>query len=159
MAGFDIKKLSTNELGFVGGAAVAFLGLFFHAYKVTFNGQGIGFAGGTLAGWHFKGLWFPVLLLVAAAALVVVKRMNLTTVPELPATDTMIELGVAAVATLFVLVRVFTYPSASSSDVNAGAAFGSYLVLIAVIVSLVFAVLGFRASGEKLPDFRGSGNP
>lgn len=163
MASFDPKKFTTNDWGVVGGGLLGFIGLFFHAYSVKVKGTdvfgGASF-GGSLSGWHFKGLWFGVILLLVAAAFVFVKVQGIADTPKLPVGPKLAVLAVTAVALLIILIRVFTYPSANVPGVSAGASFGSYLVLIAAIVSVVFAALDFRSSGEKLPDFKGgSGAP
>ncbi len=154
MAQPDLKTVSTVEWGIVGGAFVAFIGLFFHAYGVSFKGDAAfgGSFGGHLSGWHFAGLWLPVFLLLAAAALVAVRRFRGDLIPStLPVGTRVVVAGVAAVATLIIIIRVVSYPGSPGDGVSAGASFGSYLILAAAVVATVFAVLDFRASGEKLP--------
>lgn len=149
---FDAKKLSTYEWGFIGASFLAIIFLFFHAYTVSVKG----FAGasGSLSGWHFKGLWMPELLLFAAAGLVALRALKPEVLPALPVGTRLIVLAVAVFALLITLIRVFTYPKPPAFEgagISAGAGFGSYLVLIAVLVATAFAALDFLKSGEKFP--------
>jgi hypothetical protein len=154
MAAFDASKFKTNDWGVVGAGAVAIIGLFFHAYSVKSTVKGFGSYGGSLSGWHFKGLWFGVLFLAVAAAFVFIKVQGLMELPSLPIGPTLAVLTADALGTLFILIRVFTYPSVHATGVSAGASFGSYLILIAGIVATVFAALDFKSSGEDISDFK-----
>ncbi len=154
MAEVDIRSIPRNELGILGGAIVAFLGLFFRAYSVKASAAGFHESFG-LSGWHFFNLWFPVLLLVAAAGLVAVRRFRADLVPALPVGTRVIVAGVAVLALVWTVLRGLTYPSASASftggHYSAGAGFGTYLVCLAVAVAAAFAVIDLRESGEKIP--------
>jgi hypothetical protein len=153
MAQVDLRQVTKFEWGIVGGAFVAFIGLFLHAYGVSYHGATLGFVGdASVSGWHFAGLWLPVFLLLLAAGLVAVRRLRPELVPTtLPVGTRVIVAAAALVSVLIVLIRVVSYPSAHGAGVSVGAKFGSYVILAAVIVSAVFAVLDLRESGEKLP--------
>jgi len=153
VARFDPKSFSRNEWGILGGVLVAFIGLFFNAFhaRATFLGRSVG---GSLLGWHFAGLWVPVLFLaIPAAALVVVRALRSDLIPTLPV-GTRLIVGAALIgATLITMIRGLTYPgdSFNGTGVDIGASIGTYLVCIAVAVATAFAILDFIQSGEKLP--------
>jgi hypothetical protein len=69
--------------------------------------------------------------------------------------------ALAALGTLLVILRVFTYPHASYPGGSYGAKWGAYVLFIAGIAEVAFAVLGMRESGEKIPSLNrdGSGGP
>lgn len=150
MADLDLKSVTTYERGIVGGALVAFIGLFFPAYGVS-----AGPFSAHVSGWHFVGLWLPTLLLVAAAALVAIRRLRGDLLPELPIGTRVIVAGVAVVALLWVVIRALTYPGGNGSGlgvgISVGASWGTYVVCIATAVAAAFAVLDLRASGEQIP--------
>ncbi len=165
---FDPSKFKTNDWGVVGAAVVAFLAMFFHAFSYKFSVDVATVhesSSGGLAGWHFKALILALLLLLAAGAFVVVKVQELAPIPDLPLGPKLAVLVVNALAAVIVLLRIVTYPSSSASGLDgsgsAGAGFGSYLMLIAAIVAVVFSAMAFKESGEKLPtkaDFQGLGS-
>lgn len=152
-AKFDPKVFSRNEWGILGGVFVAFVGLFFHAWHVNIKG----FGGGTLLGWHFLGLWFPVLILGGAAvAIVVIRALRSDLIPTTIPVGTRVVVGALLIlAVLIELIRGLTYPSANGglaeAHVSAGASIGTYIVAIATAVAAAFAVIDFRESGEALP--------
>ncbi|HEX7354079.1 MAG TPA: hypothetical protein VF288_04515, partial [Mycobacteriales bacterium] len=98
------------------------------------------------------------LLLLAAAALVAVRRFRGDLLPALPVGTRVIVAAVAVVALVWVVIRALTYPEAGSGSLggahySVGASFGTYVVCIATAVAAAFAVLDLRESGETLPAF------
>jgi hypothetical protein len=153
MAGFDPKALKTNEWGVVGGAVVAFIGLFFQAWGVTVKGttilgQSVGGYSGGVSGWHFTGLWIPVLLVLASAGLVVLKALKPDVVPaQIAPFVLLIPFFIGVFAVIIELLDWLDFPSVGS---DGGASFGTYLIVIATIVSTVFGYLLFTSTGMKL---------
>jgi hypothetical protein len=150
MASFDPKALKTNEWGVVGGAFIAFIGLFFHAYSVSIKG----FGGGSVSGWHFFWLWAPVMLVLATAGAVVLKALKPEVIPpQVVAFIPILPFLVGVLAVIIELLRWLTYPSPGGAlgvGVDSGASFGTYLVVIATIVFTVFAYRLFTSTGMKL---------
>lgn len=142
----DLTKLGRNErvLAIVG--LLAFIDSFLPWWSVTVgpfssseSGWGVGFAG-----------WFPVLLLLAIGVLV-----------ALPAFGQSVTVrgGYAAffagalLATILILIRWLTYPTASGDFGSAGADFGTYVALILGIVATAFGYMGFTAAGGTVNNF------
>src|SRR5437868_15396678 len=67
VASFDPKSFSRNEWGIIGGVFVAFIFLFFKAFGVSVDAGPVHYSAG-VSGWHFAGLWVPVLFLAVPAA-------------------------------------------------------------------------------------------
>lgn len=142
----DLTKLGRNErvLAIVG--LLAFIDSFLPWWSVTVgpfsnseSGWGVGFAG-----------WFAVLLLLAIGVLV-----------ALPAFGQSVTVrgGYAAfgsgalLATILILIRWLTYPTASDGFGSAGADFGTYIGLILALVATAFAYLGFTQAGGNIAKF------
>jgi hypothetical protein len=155
VASFDPKSFSRNEWGILGGVLVAFIGLFLEAWNASASGGGRSISSG-VSGWHFAGLWVPVLIIaVPAAALVVVRALRNDLIPTLPVSTRVIVAGALIVAMLIELIRALTYPSVNGSlfgaHYSAGASYGTYIVTIATAVAMGAAIYDFIESGEKLP--------
>ena len=151
MASFDPKKFTTNDWGIVGAGVLAFIGLFFPFYGTS----GGGAFDVSVSSWHSFPMWFGALLMLAAAAYVFMRSQGIGTVPTLPVGPKLAVLAVEALAGLLIVIRIFTLKTASAGGFSVGRKFGAYWELIMVIAAIVFAVLDFRSSGEKMPDFKG----
>ena len=152
----DLTKLGRTErvLAIVG--LLAFIDSFLPWW--SFN---IGPISGSESGWSVGiGGWFPILLLIAIGVLA-----------ALPAFGQSVNIrggyaaygAAATLATLIILIRWLTYPSASDLYGSAGASFGTYVGLVLGIVAIVFAYLGFTAAGGTLNNigaaFKGQQQP
>jgi hypothetical protein len=149
----DLTKLGRTErvLAIVG--LLAFINSFLPWYSVKFSGEFAQLAGGNISGnaWRVGfWAWFPSLLLLAIGVLVALPAFG---------QRVMIRGGYAAfgaaalLATVIILIRWLTYPTASSVAGSAGADFGTYLGLILGVVATVFGYLGFTAAGGQLNKF------
>lgn len=152
----DLTKLGRTEriLAIVG--ILAFVDSFLTWYSVTIRGfsvAGVTEGGVTISGnaWNVGfWAWFPMLLLLAVGV-----------VTALPAFGRSVSIrgGYAALgsatllATIIVLIRWLSYPTASDAVGSAGADFGTYVGLILGVVATVFAYLGFTAQGGSLNRF------
>lgn len=149
----DLTKLGRTErvLAIVG--LLAFIDSFLPWYSVSFKGELGVIAGGSVSAnaWDVGfWAWFPMLLLFAIGVLV-----------ALPAVGQNISLrgGFAAIgaalllATIIVLIRWLTYPSASDAFGSAGADFGTYIGLVLAVVATVFSYLAFTAAGGTVNNF------
>jgi len=149
MASFDVKRVTPLEWAGIGAGALAFIASFFPWYSVSIDGAGLGGAFGfnySLNAWDAKfGAWFPMLLLLAAAVLVILPHFG-TQVPNL----TMIWLGLAAAAFVIIIIRWLTFPGDDGTPgVSAGAGFGLFLGLIVAIASGAGAFLSYRAASSR----------
>ena len=149
----DLTKLGRNErvLAIVG--LLAFIDSFLPWWSVTVgpfssseSGWGVGFAG-----------WFPVLLLLAIGVLVALPAFG----QSVTVRGGYAAFGAGALlATLLILIRWLTYPTASAGDFgSAGADFGTYIALILGIVATAFGYLGFTAAGGTLNNFADAFKP
>jgi hypothetical protein len=102
--------------------------------------------------WHSYGVLAALLLLVAIAGLVAA-ILNRTELQSLPVR--WITTGVSGLATLLVLIYIFTYngeaTAADEEVLDIGPGFIGYLLLLLCVVATVFAALGAQESGERLP--------
>jgi hypothetical protein len=149
MPGFDLKHVSRNDQGILGAGVVFFLLSFFIPFY-GYSGPSFGGLGNyNVTAWHSYG-WLGVLLIIAAAGLVAARVFGNVKLPTLPVGPNLLVAGLAALGTLILLLRGFTYKTASGGGASIGLKWGAYIDFILAVVVVVFAVLNFRASGEKL---------
>jgi hypothetical protein len=102
--------------------------------------------------WHNYGVLAVLLLLIGIAGIVaaILNRAELQSLPI-----RWITTGVWGLATLLVLVYIFTYdggvPARAAETLDIGPGVVGYLLLLLSIVTTVFVALGAQESGEKLP--------
>ena len=154
MAEFDVKRVTPLEWAGGGAGALAFIVSFFPWYSIDFDGLG----GDSLSAWNTGFLaWFPVLLLMGAAVVVLLPHFGVN-VDRRP----LIWLVLAGLATLLILLRWLTLPDYSSDfgllgdTIDSGAGSGLFAGLLVAIASTVAAFLTFRAAPKPAP---GSANP
>ncbi|HZU57803.1 MAG TPA: hypothetical protein VFA06_18165 [Actinocrinis sp.] len=146
----DLTKLGRSErvLAIVG--LLAFIDSFLPWYSVSFKGELGVIAGGSVSGnaWDVGfWAWFPMLLLLAVAVLLVLPAFG----QNVSVRGGYASFGAASLlATIIVLIRWLSYPTVSDAYGSAGADFGTYIGLILGIVATVFAYLGFTAAGGTL---------
>jgi hypothetical protein len=149
MPGFDLKQINRNDQGILGAGILFFLLSFF----VPFYGvSGHGFGGGysyTVNAWHSYGV-LGDLLIIIAVALVAARVFANFALPKLPVGPNVLITGLATLGTLLLLLRGFTYKTASGGGYSLGLKWGAYLIFILAIVVVVFAFLNLKASGEKV---------
>ncbi len=160
---FDFKALNKNDQAALATGAVAVLLTFFPWYgtiKVKVKGgDSLGSLGGgsdSINSWHELATLGTLLLI--AAFVIVVLRVVVGNVLPAGAPWNLITAGLAGLATLILVIYVFTFgpdvPSIAkdSIEVSSGPGWSGWLLLIAAIAFTVFSFLGFRASGEKIPE-------
>jgi len=148
----DLKKLaerfSTEEIVIAAGSLVLLVALFLD--WISFNCGGLvplcNLGGGS--GFHGWG-WLTFLALVGVAGLLVARRLlsEQVTLPELPASDSVIYIGGGALEVLGALLYWVEYHSSFTSM-----SFGWYLALLAGIAT---AVGGFLSTRNPQPVTRG----
>jgi len=146
MAEFDVKRVTTLEWAGIGAGLAALIFSMLPWYSVTYAG-----IGGSVSAWNSGfAAWFPMLLLVIVAGMLVATQFGVK-VEKLTLTW-MVASGISVV---LVLLRWITLPDdgglgefggLGASGIEAGAGAGLFLGLIAAIVSTVAAVLTFRAA-------------
>jgi len=128
----------------VGAGAVGFIVSFLPWYSVSFNGgkQFPGYSGSANAWSVGFGAWFPMLLLVAVAGVVVAIERGAIPNP-IPGLMQWVTLGASGLAALIILIRWLTYPDLPGFAGSAGAGFGLYVGLLAALAAAAasFAVV------------------
>jgi hypothetical protein len=151
MPGFDLKQINRNDQGILGaGILFLLLSFFIPFYGVSYSGRGLGaFGNYSVTAWHSYG-WLGVLLIVIAVAVVALRVFGNGSLPKLPVGPNLLVLGLSTLGTLLLLLRGFTYKTASGGGISIGLKWGAYVIFILAIAVVVFAFLNFKASGEKL---------
>jgi hypothetical protein len=135
-----------DRLGVIAGV-VCFIASFLPWYRVSFQVKGFDGGSSSTSAWNVGfGGWFPVLLLLALAAAIIVRSVGVQLPPQ---GATAIRLGqviAPPVAAAVILIRWLSYPGGSSLYGSAGAGFGLFIGLAAAIVGCLGALTVFRAS-------------
>lgn len=107
-------------------------------YTVTIKGVVGGGRSYSSSAWDVSfGGWFPVLLLMATAVLIVVRRTVATLPAGLAAAVPLVQLAAPPLAVVVILIRWLTYPNGSDGYSSAGAGFGLFLGLAVAIAGCV----------------------
>ncbi len=162
----DLSKISPFNLGALAAGGLTLLLSFIpFFYRVSVDGDeelGISGLADGINAWHELGV-LAMLLFILAVAVVAVKVFAPEVVPAgIPASLVALVLGVLSL--VFLLLYALTVgpdiPAFASDGVSAGLSFTGYLQFVTTIAFVVFTALGFKSSGEKIPDFNtGGGQP
>jgi hypothetical protein len=148
----DFKSINRNDQGVLIAGVVAFIASF-----LPYVGVSEGPFSVTRNAWHGYAV-LGLLLLFAAAILIAAVTFAADNMPKLPAGVHVIAAALAAVGTLLVILRAFTY-SSGVRGIDITPRWGAYILFIAGIAEVVFSVLGMRESGEQIPGRGGSSAP
>ena len=159
---FDIKTVGKNDQVALIAGAVAVLLTFFPSYaKASVSGGGIDVS-------ESKSAWvewatFGTLLLIAAFVIIVLRVVVGNVLPD-GVPWNLVTAAAAGLGTLLLVIYVFTFGGdlgsvPSSIDVSTGPGWSGWLLIVAAIVFTVFAALGFKESGEKMPDLNKNDTP
>jgi len=158
---FDANNVKTTDWGVLGCAAALLLFSLpdsFVTAEISAEGEMAAMLGefdsyGINAWSSYASL--GVLLLLAVGALAAARVFAGVVLPMMAVGWNLVLAGAAAVGTLLLLVRAFTY-SIDGADmagisVDTGPGWSGWLVLLLAVAETVFAVLAFRDSGESVP--------
>jgi len=159
---FDFNALGKNDkVALVAGALTTIL-LFIPAYaKASVEGKGVAASIGSQSESKSAFVeWATIgaLLLIVAFVIVVLRLV----VGNLPAGVpwNLITAAVAGLGTLLLVIYVFTFgvgdvPDSVKDSVNlsTGPGWSGWILIVAAIVFTAFSFLGFKDSGEQIPDF------
>lgn len=147
-----MARLGRNGIVIAVGGLLAIIVSFFPWYGFT------GKAAAELKAYGIKtsvsawsagfGAWFPMLLLFALGVVVVLAAMDIIKQPALLLA--VVATGASLLATIIVLLRWATYPSASGLSGDFGALWGTYLGVVIALAVTVFSYLDFTAKGGDI---------
>src|SRR6185437_2282993 len=147
MPGFDVKQIKRNDQVIL-GAGILFLLLSFFAPFYGVSGGGFG-GSASVTAWHSYG-FLAVLLIIIAVAIVAFRVFANGTLPALPIGPNLLVVAVSGLGTLLLLLRGFTYKTASGGGYSVGLKWGAWVLYILAIAVVVGAVMNLMASGEKI---------
>jgi len=150
----DIKNLPRNDQAVLGLGVLAFIASFFPFYGVSVKFGGFR-ASESINTWHSYAV-LGILLVLAATLLAAAQVFAASSLPSMPVSANFLVAALAAVGTLLIILRGFTYDSASGPGASVGLKWGFWVMLIVCVAQVVFAVMRLRDSGESMPwDNRG----
>jgi|BarGraNGADG00212_2_1021979.scaffolds.fasta_scaffold26614_1 hypothetical protein len=135
----DLSKISRNDWIVVGGFVLMLIAVSLKWYGWSLSVLGQTFASADFSGWHFFLGWFPWLLTLIAAVLVLVKAipsLNFT----LPVPEAMSVMALGVVAFVLVLIRLIASPGTGASR--------GIGIFIGLIATAVVAAGGFLKNSE-----------
>ena len=154
----DIKALPRNDQAVLGLGVLAFIASFFPFYGVSVNLGGFK-ASESINTWHSYAV-LGILLVLAATLLAAAQVFAGSSLPSMPMSANFLVAALAAVGTLLIVIRGFTYDSASTPGGSVGLKWGFYVMLVVCVAQVVFAVIRLRASCESMPwENRGDAAP
>jgi hypothetical protein len=148
MPGFDLKQINRNDQGIL-GAGILFLLLSFFApfYGVSYHEAGFG-GSASVTAWHSYG-FLGVLLIIIAVGIVAARVFGNMSMPTLPIGPNLLVAALATLGFLILLLRGFTYKTASGPGISVGLKWGAWVLFVLALAVIVFAFLNFKVSGEK----------
>jgi hypothetical protein len=159
--GVDIGAINRNDLGVMIAGVVAFIASFLPYMHAAVHISGApavlnlgGGGSGSITAWHSYAI-LGLLLIFAAAAIIAIKTFAANVLPaNLPVGLHVASVLLAGIGTLLVFIRALAYWDTKSEfgvKVTVHIGWGGYVLLIAGVLVTVFAALGMREAGEKVP--------
>ncbi|MDQ3592601.1 MAG: hypothetical protein M3386_06845 [Actinomycetota bacterium] len=154
----DTHSVKTTDWGVMGCGAALLVFSFVSSYvTVSYDADEGAFAGmdtsSGISAWNSYAV-LGVLLLLAVAVLAALRVFGNVTLPNLPVGWNLVAAGVAALGTLLLVLRAFTYSGGGDfpgGSIDVGPGWSGWLVMLLAVAETVFAVLAFRESGETAP--------
>ena len=161
----DFKALGKNDQVALVAGGLSVLLTFFPAFvKVSIKAKdgALGGALGSISSSASDNSWtewatLGTLLIIAAFAIVVIRIFAASSLPD-GVPWNLVTAAAAGLGTLILVLYVFTFgpdvPSVAGDafKVSTGPGWSGWLLLISSIVFTVFAAIGFKESGEKIPE-------
>ena len=138
---FDPATVSRGTWVAAAGSLILLISCFLSWYSVSVSGFGA--ASAKASGWDATDL-SKLIALLALAGLVIIGLELFATNVSLPYPSSLILIGIGALSTLLVLIKMIDKPDAPS-PVNVGLAYGIFVALIAAIA---IAVGGYLKMSE-----------
>lgn len=151
MASFDPARVSRAEWIGLGAGLVAFIASYLPWFSLS-----AGLFSFSANAWDLGFFaWFPVLLMVAAAGVILAQQLG-TNLPTVRPGWPLLLLGVAALSLILILIRWLTLSGESGGGlfgtVSYGAGFGLYVGLVAAILLGVSQYMVIRSTGQSLSE-------
>lgn len=151
----DFKSLGKNDQGALVTGALAVIFTFFGSYITVSSKAGTFSASAGHNAWDGVGVLGSLLLVVGLAVVVV----RIFAAESLPAGVpwNLVTVAAAGLGTIILIIKGLTFgvdvPAIATSvaKIDAGVGWSGWILFILAIAFTVFAALGFKASGEKLP--------
>jgi hypothetical protein len=151
MASFDPARVTKAEWIGLGAGLLAFIASFLPWYSISGTGI-LGAISYSLNAWSLGfAAWFPVLLVVAGAGLLLAQQLG-ANVPAVKPGWPLVLLGASVLSLIIIVIRWLSLPGGSDGLVQAGAGFGLYVGLVAAILFGLSQYLVFRAAGQSLAE-------
>lgn len=152
----DTSNVKVTDWGVIGCAAGVLLLSPISSYvTVSFQGSDEldalgGFSDG-ISAWSSYAV-LGLLLLFAVAGIAAARVFAGVTLPTLPVGWNLVLAGGAALGTLLLVLRAFTYSDGGFGDlgVDVGPGWSGWVIMVLAAAETVFAVLAFRDSGETV---------
>ena len=141
----DVRQLPRWDQGLLAAGALVFIFSFFPYYGASYRGDST-----SVTAWH-GWAFVALLLLLAAAILAAVQIFSGATLPDVAVGWNVVIAGLAVVGFIILVIRSFTLDSGNFLGVDYGLRWGAWLLMLAALAEVAFAVLRFRESGESLP--------
>jgi hypothetical protein len=153
---FDAKNVNSLDWGIIGAGVLAFIFSLFDYYTISVSIRGVGGGSASANAWHGFFGWAAALLALVGAALVAMELF--APQMKLPVNSRLAGLGCFAVATLFVIIALFTnaYDDHGIPGVDTGHGFGYWASLIVIIAGLVLSLMRAQQTGTALPGALGN---
>ena len=148
----DLKSLNRLDQVVLGAGVLALIFSFFPFFGVSESASGFHVSASVNA-WHSYG-FLGVLLVLLATGLAAARIFAPTSIPTLPVGINLLTAALAGLGFLILLLRGFTYSAPSGPGISAGIRVTGIILLVLVLAETVAAVMGFKASGEAMPDFK-----
>jgi hypothetical protein len=157
--GFDPKNVNPLDWGIIGAGVLAFIFSFINFY--TYSAKG-GFSGISVdqSAWSGFLSLLAILLIIVGTALIALDLFAPQV--KLPIPTRLAGLGAFALATLLLIIALFTVPDYGGGGpgydkaVDEGHGFGYWATLIMAIVGLVLSLMRLQQTGGKLPGALGN---
>jgi hypothetical protein len=141
-----LKRLPLSDRIGTGAGLLTFVAGFLPWYRVSIEGATFGRSYSASAWDVGFGGWFPVLLLTAVAALIVVRRAVATPPAGLLTVVPLAQMFAPPLAVLVILLRWLTFPGGTDGLSSAGAGFGLFVALLAALAGCFGGWLVLRDS-------------
>lgn len=152
----DFKTLGRNDQGALVTGALAVIFTFIGSYLTVSSKAGGFSASAGHNAWDGVGV-LGSLLLVAALAIVAARIFAADSLPA-GVPWNLVTAAAAGLGTIILIIKGLTFdaniPTVASSvaKIDAGVGWSGWVLFILAIAFTVFAALGFKASGEKIPE-------